>query len=290
MFRNILLKFVLKISKIFPQKKHPFNESKNGIFDLNYSNHEFESAKDLEKLFTKNFDFNSLSWKNILDIGCWWWWKWAYFALKYTCNVYGIDTQSNFIDQAVKIAKEKKVDKLCHFKIWDAHNMDFEDNFFDVILLHDVIEHIPNTKQLLKEANRVLKVWWKVLINFAPYYEVFWHHLWDTLPIPWLHVFFSDKFLIDLYKLSVKNLPDGDKRIDLRIWKLDNGSEAFTYLNKITKKQFQIILNEFIKDNLFEISYQKQYVLKNLDFILKIPFLNEMFSRLWIIVLVKNTI
>ncbi len=288
MLRSILLKSVLKISKIFPQKNHPFNNSKNWIFDLNYSTHEFESSPGLEALFSKNFDFNSLKDKKILDIWCWWWWKWVYFALKYNTIVYWIDTSKNFISQANSIAKEKWVLDSCFFTLWDAHKMDFWDNFFDLILLHDVIEHIPDTNQLLKESFRVLKPGGKILINFAPYYEIFWHHLWDTLPIPWLHVFFSDKFLIDLYKLSLENLPDKQKRIDLRIWKNKKWNEAFTYLNKITKRKFQKILDEFIKSDKFLINYQKQYYLKNLNFLSKIPFLNELRARLWVIILEKK--
>jgi hypothetical protein len=41
--------------------------------------------------------------------------------------------------------------------------------------------------------------------------------MWDTIQIPWLHVFTTEKFRVNLYKHSVKNLPDADKRIDLRL-------------------------------------------------------------------------
>jgi ubiquinone/menaquinone biosynthesis C-methylase UbiE len=39
----------------------------------------------------------------------------------------------------------------------DALHIDFQDNQFDYILMSDVLEHIPNTKQLIKESLRVLK-------------------------------------------------------------------------------------------------------------------------------------
>jgi hypothetical protein len=41
--------------------------------------------------------------------------------------------------------------------------------------------------------------------------------MWDTIQIPWLHVFTTENFRIKLYKKSVKNLADADKRINLRI-------------------------------------------------------------------------
>ncbi|HAS92002.1 MAG TPA: class I SAM-dependent methyltransferase, partial [Clostridiales bacterium] len=44
-------------------------------------------------------------------------------------------------------------------------------------------------------------------------------HLSDAIGIPWVHVFFSEKTLINTYKELVKNLPDGAERIDFRISK-----------------------------------------------------------------------
>jgi hypothetical protein len=41
--------------------------------------------------------------------------------------------------------------------------------------------------------------------------------MWDTIQIPWLHIFTTEKFRIELYKKSVENLADAEKRIDLRI-------------------------------------------------------------------------
>ena len=41
--------------------------------------------------------------------------------------------------------------------------------------------------------------------------------MWDTIQIPWLHIFTTEKFRIELDKKSLENLADADKRIDLRI-------------------------------------------------------------------------
>lgn len=288
MLRKTLLYIIYYISKLFPKKDHPFNKEKNWILNLNYSYHEYNQASELFKLFEKNFDFESLKWKKILDIWCWWWWKRVYLAKNYECFVYWIDIEREFIKQAEAISIEKKQEKRCFFSIQNAHNMDFKDEEFDVVIMNDVIEHIPKTKKLFDEVYRVLKKWWIVLINFAPYYEIFWHHLWDTLPIPWLHVFFSDSFLIDLYKLSCKNLPDWQKRINLRIWLDKNWQECFTYLNKITKNKFDIIIDSLVKEDKFFVRYQKQYMLKNLKIFSYIPFLREMFYRLNIVILEKK--
>jgi SAM-dependent methyltransferase len=43
----------------------------------------------------------------------------------------------------------------------------FADNTFDVVLLHEVIEHVANDRQTVHEAHRVTK-WGGVLVIFAP--------------------------------------------------------------------------------------------------------------------------
>lgn len=280
MLRNFLLHIVYYISKLFPKKKHPFNIEKNGVLNLNYSDHEYKQAPEVIKLFEKSFDFKKLKWKKILDIWCWWWGFWVYLAQNYDCIVYWIDLQKDFIKQANNIAIEKKQEKKCFFSLQDALNMDFSYEEFDFVFATDVVEHIQDVWKLFDEVYRVLKKWGQFFVSFAPYYEIFWHHLWDTLPVPWLHVIFSDSFLIDLYKLSCKNLPDWQKRINLRIWLDENWKEVFSYLNKITRKKFDSIVYNFVKDNKFIIKYQKQYFLKNLNFFSRIPFLSEMFFRL----------
>jgi ubiquinone/menaquinone biosynthesis C-methylase UbiE len=38
-----------------------------------------------------------------------------------------------------------------------ALEMDFNENEFDLVLMSDVLEHIPETEKLLKEVHRVTK-------------------------------------------------------------------------------------------------------------------------------------
>jgi len=285
---NFLINLFLFISKKLPKLNHPFNQFKNWILDLNYSKHEFETAKFLEQFFWHIFDFNKFNWKTILDIWCWWWWKWVYLSSKYNARIIWIDTEKNFIWQARQISKEKQVEHLCNFRLWDALNLDIENNSIDYIILNDVIEHIPNTKKMFLECYRVLKPKWKIFFNFAPYYEFFWHHLWDNIPIPWLHIFTTESFRIKLYKKSCEKLPDWQKRINLRIWKDKNWKESFTYLNKITRKEFLKIQNQLFEKWLFISKYKKFNMLKNLVFLEKIPIFNEFCSRLYIWIWEKN--
>lgn len=62
-------------------------------------------------------------------------------------NVYGIDTNNESIKNGKKTYKE--ISKRMNF--YDGKKIPFASNFFDVVLMFDVIEHIPNVKDFLKE-------------------------------------------------------------------------------------------------------------------------------------------
>ncbi len=95
--------------------------------------------------------------KKVLDLGC----MDGYFAsiLKQNQNhVIGIDINP----KALSIAKEKGIDVL-------EHNLEeplpFPPSFFDVIIAYEIIEHIYDTTQIIKECYRVLKPKGFILIS-----------------------------------------------------------------------------------------------------------------------------
>lgn len=274
----MFIRTFLYLAKIFPQKEHPFHSSKNGILDLNYSDFEYKHTKNLLLQYKEYVTDKDWEDKKILDVGCGAGGKWVYIAEKYNSEVVGIDLSKEFLWQAEAFAKEKLQHDNTRFLFQSALETEFSDNSFDIILMSDVLEHIPNTEILLEEVMRILKPWGKILFDFAPYYHYFGHHLWDTLPIPWLHVFTSEKFRISLYKRSVCALPDGNKRIELRISK-ENNKEKISYLNKITLKNFINIISKYDnKDNNKSLQI-KYFMLKNANFMLNIPLIREIWIR-----------
>lgn len=277
--KNILIYWFLQLNKVFPKKHHPFHDLKNGIHDINYTDFEYSHTSELLKMYKDFYDFSELKWKKILEIWCGWWWKAIYISEHYDCSAVGIDLNLNFLSQAENKAQEKWVEDNVKFVAMSALEMDFNENEFDLVLMSDVLEHIPETEKLLKEVHRVTKTWWIILFDFAPYYHYFGHHLWDTIQIPWLHLFTTEKFRIDLYKESLKWLPDADKRIDLRVWFNELGKESFTYLNWITRKQFENIISECEEKWFFKKCTISYFMLKNISILSKIPFLREIWIR-----------
>jgi len=274
----MLIKLILYINKkFFFRKKHPFNESKKWVLNINYSDFEYNWAKDLLNMYSEVFDLKNLENKNILEVWCGGWWKSVYIAEKYNSRVVWIDLNDDFLNQAKEKAIDKCVEDKTRFYKENALSTRFKNDKFDIIILSDVIEHIPDTKKMLLECYRILKKGWYIIFDFAPYYHYFWHHLWDTIQIPWLHVFTTEKIRIKLYKESVKWKPDFLKRIDLRIGKIWE-KERFTYLNKITRKDFEIIIKELCEEKPCQLT-TKYYMLKKLNFLSTIPISRELFIR-----------
>src|SRR3989344_2211390 len=90
--------------------------------------------------------------KRVLDVGCWSG-QIEKLAIKDVREISGIDPGQ----QAIEFAK-KEVPRA-HFKLATIDNIPFKNNSFEVVLLLEVLEHIPKGTELagLKEINRVLK-------------------------------------------------------------------------------------------------------------------------------------
>lgn len=56
------------------------------------------------------------------------------------------------IETAINYSDQVKPDVT-----WDGHNMPFEDNSFDCVIATEVLEHVPDTYNYLKEIYRILK-------------------------------------------------------------------------------------------------------------------------------------
>jgi len=70
-------------------------------------------------------------------------------------EAYGIDYSSNSIKFAGDYLKSKNLKAT--LKVGDAQNLPFGENFFDVVICSEVLEHIPDDSRAVKEMRRVLK-------------------------------------------------------------------------------------------------------------------------------------
>lgn len=87
----------------------------------------------------------------ILDIGCGDGELTLLIKEKTKAEIYGVDIS----EDALKIARKKGI-KIKIADI-DGNKIPYEDEFFDAIFCGDIIEHLVNTDDFVKELNRILK-------------------------------------------------------------------------------------------------------------------------------------
>jgi SAM-dependent methyltransferase len=68
---------------------------------------------------------------------------------QFSSEVYGIDVDADKIAEASR--------DLPNLKVSPAESLPFEDDFFDVVLSHEVLEHVIDDRAAAREAIRVLK-------------------------------------------------------------------------------------------------------------------------------------
>ena len=93
----------------------------------------------------------------ILDIGCGNGQYSVFFALL-GADVYGFDISAVGIEVANKIAKENDVADRCNFSVQNASHIDYSNEFFDIVFMHEVLHHTIKYPNVKDEILRVLKI------------------------------------------------------------------------------------------------------------------------------------
>ncbi len=66
-------------------------------------------------------------------------------------NIYGVDISHEMIKEC------KRVIHSGNFSVGDAEKLEFKDNFFDKVIISEVLYYLPNLNKAIEEAYRVLK-------------------------------------------------------------------------------------------------------------------------------------
>ena len=112
---------------------------------------------DPQQLKFLNIVKQSTSSGNALDIGCGQG-RHTFMLAENGFDAYGIDFLERPVVEAQDKAKNEKLQNI-HFKVMDVLDLDFPDNFFEVILDWSVVDHIypKDWAKYFENINRVLK-------------------------------------------------------------------------------------------------------------------------------------
>jgi SAM-dependent methyltransferase len=211
---------------------------------------EFEDGARFFLPFEGTLRVQDLAGKDVLDLGCGYGGRTAYYLLKgEPRSIVGIETS----EEKVKIA-EASARKLCdgkqiNFKVGFGESLPFEDERFDLILSYDVFEHVLDLPVVLGECLRVLRPGGRLCALFPPYYGPRSHHLDFITTLPFLHHLFSPSVLVEAANRILTERPE----IKIRPLPVPQrsylGREVLPYLNGTTEREFRSIVNQFHLDS-----------------------------------------
>ena len=263
------------LNSLFPKPVHPFNTQGDG---MSYARWQYEKGLDTVKFFLPFTNPDEMfGGKTVLDIGCGAAGKTLFYAEHGVEKIYGLEVLEKYRGQAEDLAAQLGLSHLFEFVCADASKLPFPDNSTDTVIMNDAFEHVGNPEEVLKECLRVIKPGGRIFVNFPPYHHPFGAHLSDAIGIPWVHLLFSDKTLIEVYRDAVEKLPDGQERLDFRISRGDDGQEYFSYINKMTVRR----ASEIVKKMGLRTVYHSETALRPfLTPLTRLPVVKEAFVKM----------
>jgi len=273
-----------QVNKLFPLPVHPFNLANDG--KMTYTEWQFQKGEQTIQFFLPFHSQEEMfQGKTVLDIGCGGGGKTCYYATFNPEQIIGIDIVPHYAEEANDFARQKGLADVARFLTADSAELPFADNTFDTIIMNDAMEHVDRPEQTLQECFRVLKPGGHLYINFPPYYHPYGAHLSDAIGIPWVHSLFSEQAMIDAYKRLVSHLPDGPERISFRISRRPDGSEYFSYINRMTIRRFRRIQRGVSHSVVYEQEVPLRSIVAGLA---KLPVLREYFVKMVVCVYQKR--
>lgn len=124
----------------------------------------------------------------------------AFYDAGFICKGFDIELRR------VQLANYLKGNRNFEMLVGDIYqeNFPYSKEKFDLIVLHDVIEHLENKKQILIKLKNCLNESGNILVTFPPYYSAYGAHQQllksKLLKIPFIHIFPFYKSLLKLFR------------------------------------------------------------------------------------------
>lgn len=182
--------------------------------------------------------------KDIVDLGCGEGGKTLFYASLKPRVIIGVDVDLVKIRRARLYQRIKGEGGNAYFICADVGEMPFERKQFDLCISEDGFEHFLQPLKVLNEANRVLKNGGRFLILFAPYFTMGGPHLYNFIRVPWPHLLFTDRAMIEATRVIAEQirLPNTPRRETPRE-QAEREIHQFKYfINKITLRRWKELL------------------------------------------------
>lgn len=261
------------ISKFYPEEYAPYNMAKSNLFEKLFcsvvsSARYYKKDKNVfdkfaSKIYEKIYNpvLNTYTGR-VLDIGCGDG-ETLNRLRKYGYYTYGIDFSKKAVDFAVKQYR------LRNLKVGNFEKSNYPNNFFDVIILNHVIEHLSDPRKTIKKINMILKPGGLLLIttpNKTSFNAIVFRQYWFHLDSP-RHLCLYDKNLISSLLKQSGNFKV--KKINycptsyslLKSWEYYKNKQFPLYLGLFLNKAllpFSILLSIFHQADVFSWYIEKE--------------------------------
>ena len=243
-------------------------------------------AADLQKQFAGFLSTADVEGLDVLDFGCGDGDLSLLVAGLGAKSVTGIDLSQSGIRSAEQRAANMPVARRPRFALaTSARSIDLPDQSVDLILCFDVLEHVMDYEQIVAEWRRVLRSGGNVAIWWVPWWHPYGPHIESLVPIPWAHVFFSERVLLATCA-RLYAMPE----FRPRVWDLDedgnkrpNKWHDMTHLpaiNRLTMWQFERLCRHvgFAIAERRLTGFGASRLARSTHLALHVPFLREFFT------------
>ena len=101
----------------------------------------------------------------VLEVGCGVGATACYMAKNLGCRILGVDIRPSMVERARERANRERVEDRVEFRVADATDLPFEDDFFDVVLVESVTTFIEDKAAAIGEYARVARPGGCVALN-----------------------------------------------------------------------------------------------------------------------------
>lgn len=178
----------------------------------------------------------------MLDIGCYIGGRSLRWLERYRGReLYGIDLDERFILAGNRYAAQNNLP--AKFLVNNAEAMEFPDQYFDVIITQNSLEHVASINSVMKEVYRVLRPNGYLACVFPSFWCPFDHHLDLVTKTPFIHWFFRYSDILRCY-FSILDERGESSRWYRRAQEYPLPFERGYSINGTTARDFRFLIRE----------------------------------------------
>jgi SAM-dependent methyltransferase len=195
-----------------------------------------EYDDEIESGFLKWFPSLSLAGKDVFDLGCGYGGRSVRYAELGARTITGLEPIPQHCAEAREFANQRGIKAT--FVLGFAESLPFPANSFDCIVSYDVLEHVCDPEQSLKECLRVLRSEGSLYAVFPPFHHPTGSHLESWLSrMPWSNVLFPCGAIVKAGETIISKRTDDYRPAPLR------PTDKLWGLNGITVRRLRQIVS-----------------------------------------------